>query len=588
LAATYNILPGLSISALYLFEQGNLVQNNLKDINTYSTRLMINQFTQTDVNGNLSFPVPRGGILGNTNEQYTTNSGRFQTVFNKSFSAKHQINALGGFEVKDYKFFHSYQTLYGYNTDNATSLPVDYFTNFTQQIGGSVSKIAYGNNQYGITDHFISYYVNASYTYNAKYVVSSSFRRDESNLFGVRANQKGVPLYSAGFAWHISDEAFYKLKFLPYLNLRITGGYNGNLSKNISAYTTAKVMDYNNLFNQIQQIIINPPNPDLSWERIKIINTGLDFAILNKRVSGSVEYYYKRGLDLIGNSPVAPQTGIIQFTGNTADITTKGVDLVVNSINIKTRKFEWSTNFLLSFVKDKITDYKMQAGNNALYVTQNYMTPAVGKPYSAIFAYPFARLDSTGNPIGYLNKKESNNYTGIISSTDINDLKYIGPATPTVFGSFRNNFSYRAFEVSFNIIYKLGYYFRRGSFNPSIVGYQQADYANRWQNPGDEVRTNVPALVYPFNQNRDLFYQGSDVLVEKADQIRLRDIQISYTIGNKILAPVFKSIRIYGYVNNLGILWRANKLGLDPDYVGRGFYSIPNSKAYSIGFSATF
>src|SRR5690606_26106143 len=95
------------------------------------------------------------------------------------------------------------------------------------------------------TDVFRSYYVNASYSYDRKYILSASARLDQSNLFGVRANQKGVPLWSAGLAWNISREGFYGSDILPYLKLRGSYGYNGNVNKSVTAFTTAAVSGYN-------------------------------------------------------------------------------------------------------------------------------------------------------------------------------------------------------------------------------------------------------------------------------------------------------------------------------------------------------
>lgn len=577
----------LSIGINYQYQQGNSDQNILRDQSSYSARLLINQFTQIDPNGGITYPVPLGGILNATTNNYKSNTGRVQLNYHQVFNKNHEITAIAGGEIKENKSFATSDVLFGYNSDNATNIPVDYFTTFTTQMDGGSSKIANQNNQFGTTDRIISYFANASYTYLQKYIISISGRRDESNLFGVEANKKGVPLYSIGASWDISRENFYKFPLLPYLRLKLTDGYNGNLSKNLSAYTTAQVQAYVNQFNAPQLVIINPPNRLLSWEKINIVNAAVDFGFKNDRVTGSIEYYIKKGENLIGNSPVAGQSGVAQFKGNTADLKTHGIDLIINSVNIN-RAFVWRTNFLLNYVKDKITQYKALTGAISNYVTQNYANPIVGKPYSAIFAYQWEGLDSAGNPQGKLNGKISKDYNAIVSSINLDDLKYMGTATPTVFGSLRNSFSYKSIDLSLNITYKMGYYFRRGSFISSNGGFQQADYSKRWQKPGDELRTNVPALIYPADGQRDQFYNGSEALVEKGDHIRLQDVQLGYTLTKRTNRLPFNSLRIYAYVSNLGIIWRANKLGLDPDYVGMGFYSIPLPRTYSFGITANF
>lgn len=582
LGLNYKIYENILILSLnYLYQQGNTNQSVSNNKNSYNTRLLINQFAQIDPNGNITYPIPIGDILGTTNTNYKNSVGRIQLNYNQVFAGKHQVTALGGIEVKDNNGFSMTNLIYGYNPDNGTNVPVDYFTDFMPQIGRSSLRIPNVYGQNGSTDRFISYYANAAYTYNQKYTLSASGRRDESNLFGVDANQKGVPLYSLGLSWDLSKEGFYRLAFLPYLRIRFTDGYNGNLSKNLSAYTTAKTDDVN-IFNAPQQVIINPPNPQLSWEKVHVLNVGVDFATKNNIISGSIELYSKKGLNLIGNSPVAAQTGVNQFTGNTADMLTKGMDVSLNSTNLK-GTLGWTTNFLFNTVKDKITAYKLQTGINDYYVNQNYSNPLVGKPYAAILAYPSAGLDNTGDPQGFLDGKISEDYAAIINSTNLNNLKLIGTSTPTIFGSLRNNFTYKSMDLSFNITYKLGYYFRRGSYLSGYATFRQADYEKRWQKPGDEILTVVPALKYPVNAQRDAFFKGSEVLVEKGDHIRLQDIQLGYTFRLRDNTGIFSTLRLYAYANNLGIIWRANKLGLDPDYTGNGSYSIPNPRSYAMG-----
>jgi TonB-linked SusC/RagA family outer membrane protein len=577
----------LSLSLNYQYQQGNIDQTILYDKNSYTTRLLINQYMQLDPAGIATYPIPLGGIYNNNSNNYKSNTARIQVNYDQKIDKKQRISALAGMELKDYNSFNLTNYLYGYNKDNATSVPVDYFRDFPLQIGDRNERIPLIYGQNGIIDRFISYYLNAAYTINDRYVLSVSGRRDESNLFGVSANQKGVPLYSVGMAWNISQENFYRSDQLPYLRLRITDGYNGNLSKNLSSYTTAKTDISVNRYNMPTQTIINPPNPQLSWEKVNVINAGIDFGFRDNKISGSIEAYRKNGQNLIGNSPIAPQTGVVQFTGNTADMETKGVDISINTINLQ-RQLTWTTNALFNYVKDKVTDYKLQVGVNSFYVNENYSNPIIGKPYSAIFAYPWGGLDTAGNPQSYVDGKLSKDYAGIVNSTNISDLEYVGTATPTIFGSLRNTLEFKGIEFSFNITYKFGYYFRRGSFNSSNTNFQQADFLKRWQKTGDELLTNVPKLIFPADPQRDQVYEGSRALVERGDHIRLQDIQLAYNIKNNISRFPFKTIKIYGYANNIGIIWRKNKLGLDPDYTGNQSYFIPNPRSYSIGINASF
>jgi hypothetical protein len=145
-----------------------------------------------------------------------------------------------------------------------------------------------------------------------------------------------------------------------------------------------------------------------------------------------------------------------------------------------------------------------------------------------------------------------------------------------------NNFEYRNFSVSFNISFKLGHYFRKNPVNYQNIASTwngSGDYSRRWQKPGDENHTNVPSFIYPFNSAREIFYTWSQALVEKADHIRLEDIRIGYSISKATSArsPV-NLFTIYAYLGNLGILWSANKSGIDPYY-----YNSPRARK-SIAF----
>jgi hypothetical protein len=201
-----------------------------------------------------------------------------------------------------------------------------------------------------------------------------------------------------------------------------------------------------------------------------------------------------------------------------------------------------------------------------------------------------AGLDpETGDPLGYLSKEISKDYNSIINSvTSADSLVYSGPATPRFYGSLGNTFSWKGFSLSANIIFKLGYYFRKPSISYSTLfsnGNGNPDFSKRWQQPGDEKTTNVPSMVYPVVSNRDNFYLLSQNTVDRADHIRLQFINLSYDFS-RLLAPksIFKSLQLYINAANLGILWRANKDGLDPEYPS----TLPPSKTYTIGLRTDF
>lgn len=586
LSLRYKIIKGLSATLYYNYEKGLSQRNTLNELESYTTRSLINQYTQINATTRaVTYPLPMGSILRGSSSTIRSNNGRFQINYENKWN-KHAVNLLSGTEIRDYESFTGSNVFYGYNDDTKINqnAAVNTTVNFPLFYGSGTSRISIDADQQGNTNRYLSYYLNGSYSYDERYIASFSARKDESNIFGVATNQKGVPLWSAGLAWAISKESFYKLEWLQQLKLRTTFGYTGNSNNSISAYLTA-TSSTGGLYNTYNATIQNPPNPSLRWEKNQNLNIGLDFATLKNRLSGSIDFWRKKGLDLIGSSPIAPQTGIALYTGNSANTLTKGVDVELHSINVN-GSFKWYTSLLYNYSQSKVTQYKVSNGSNYNVVSSNYNNPLEGYPYYALFSFKYAGLDNTGNPQGYLNGTISTDYAAIRNSIDRNELVFSGSAIPTSFGGIRNTFSYLGVDLSFNITYKFGYYFRRNSLdNDSIYGggavYQMADYDKRWQNPGDEVFTNVPGLIYPSNNVRTSMYLFSNALVKKGDHIRLRDIRFGYTLPKFEKFP-FRSLNLFAYANNIGLIWRANKQKIDPDFV----LGIPSARTIAFGLRA--
>ncbi|MGJ1237753.1 SusC/RagA family TonB-linked outer membrane protein [Sphingobacterium multivorum] len=578
------IMPGLNVSADYLFQKGT--QDNRRHYlsESYYVRNLVNTFTQVDKTiGQLDRPIVPGDILDQDYSRYTNKAGRVQLNFDKQFG-KHQIHALTGFEIRDYKTESSSDRRYGYDPETGISSnnSMDFSKEFPQYYGYGSSRIAGRVANGKAIDRNRSLYFNGSYTYNNLYTLSASARRDESNLFGVKTNQKGVPLWSLGGLWHLSDEGFYGLEALPVLRLRASYGYNGNLDKSISAYLTTLAGTGMNSFGNNYLKISNPPNPSLRWERVGVWNFGLDFETLKKRLTGSVEYYRKRSSDLIANSPLPPQAGVLTIKGNAADMVTTGWDITLNSRNL-IGDFKWESTALLSLVKDRITNYKAKQSTNFDVVTGNYINPLEGHPLYALFSFPYVGLDSEGNLIGRLDGMESQNYSAMMNSSDTDNLIYSGVATPTFFGSLINTFHYRDFDLSFNIVFKAGHKYRRESLKYSelLTNYMQPDYGKRWQQVGDELWTNVPSMTYPFDSNRESLYKYGATLIEDASTVRLKDIRLAFRRPINRLG--IRELQLLVYANNIGLIWKANKQGQDPDSP-----LMPIPRTYSVGLNANF
>jgi len=590
--AKYKIIPELNLNLMYQYENSATTGNDLLYQNSFYVTNLINSYTQ--INGNsVTRPIPLGDILNTNNSNASNENFRTQINYIKDFNPKNSLTAIAGAEIRDVTTSAIENRFYGYDNDLETSLPVDYVDYFPLYATRNSSLVPYINNNSSTAYHFLSYFTNAAYTYDNKYILSASARKDESNIFGVDINQKGVPLWSVGASWQLNKEKFYHVDWLPNLKLRVTDGYNGNINPNLAAVVTASANSHSQFGSPALQIN-NAPNPELSWEKVNTANFGIDFGLIKNILTGSFDYFIKNGRNLIGTAPIDPTTGISQFSGNVASMNGNGFNVNLES-HLLNSTFKWTIDYLLSYANNKTTSYYLNEPSISSQLNNlSSINPIVGYPLYSIFALKWAGLThQTGDPQVFLDGNISSDYSSILSSTNLNNLKYMGSAVPLYFGSIRNTFSYKQLSLSFNIIYKLDYYFRRTGLNYySLFGgiaYGNADYTKRWQNPGDEAFTNVPSLIYPDNPSRDYVYQYSSVLVDNADNIRLQDVRLNYNFNKTEYKGLpFNNLSVYAYASNLLILWKANKDGIDPDVVPGTANVYPNPRSISIGVNANF
>lgn len=588
-SARYNFTKSFNLQLNFQHEKQQRIDRNLRSPGAYYVRDWVNKFTvRNTTTGALTHQFPKGSILDLNNVNINANNLRIQGAFNKQLGLLHQVNAIAGTELRE-RILEGYaHTAYGYNDEYGTAVTnINYQLALPVQPSGTATIPAPPASVSGTINRYISYYTNASYTYRSRYTFSASGRSDGANIFGVRTNQKMVPLWSAGLAWNINQEAFYKTAVLPVLKARITYGYNGNTYEG-NAFLTAQYATQFNLTGQPYGTVTAPPNPLLRWEKVKNINFGLDFESKNGVMSGSLDWYTKKGLDLIEDAPLPPSSGFASFKGNAAETLTKGIDLILTT-KLGGQLFKWENALLFNYNSDKVITFNTKYLPSNIAAGTGGLMAVVGNPLFGIYSFPWSGIDpANGDPLGMLDGKASSDYVKIIANTKPEDLVFHGSARPTIFGAFRNSFAYKSISLSFNITGKFGYYFRKRSIS---LNYQDvvnaggnADYYLRWQKPGDEMASNVPSLAYPSNANRNNFYQFASVLVYKGDHFRLQDIQCSFHLGKKTLKGFpFAKAEIYSYINNLGLLWKQNKAGLDPDYNDRVTgYPDPRSIAFGI------
>jgi TonB-linked SusC/RagA family outer membrane protein len=592
-SVNYKVSNAFNIDLRYQYQLQQTRLEHLADIQSFEARDMINSFSQLDrTSGVVTYIVPKGGIRELNNSTTNSYTARAQLNFDKTWN-KHSLNVIAGAETRQAKTYGDSYTTYGYNSDPLTASTVDFVNAYPDFITGNYSIIGGSPSFSNTTYRFVSFFGNAAYTFKRRYSFSASARKDGSNIFGVNTNDKWKPLWSVGGGWKVSDEPFYRSALVPSLKIKATYGYSGNVDLTRTAlpvgiYFTAPAPTF---LPATRIISIN--NADLKWEQSRQMNLGVEFSTKRNIISGSVDFYLKKGSDLYGETPYDYTTwGLDQeITKNVADMEGKGVDVNIRSINFN-RQFKWTTNLLYNRNSSKTTAYYSESSKNgiAMLGAGNSIIPVVGKPLYGIVAYKWGGLDNQGNPQGYVDGNLSTDYRAIGNQADAKGLAggniiYIGSGTPLSFGSLINTFMVKQFSLSINISYRFNYYFLKPALRYSGLvdgGVASSDYEKRWQKPGDELITNVPSFQYPVDSRRDNFYALSSVNVLPADNIRLEYINFSYSLRSK--KDWFKNLQVYANAANLGLIWKKNREGLDPDYPS----TLRPVKTWALGIKATF
>ena len=594
---TYRILNGLEAEVKYQYQRQQADDLNDHGKNSYYARNYVNSFAQIADDESIRFIVPKGGIRDYYESLTEVNNLRGQLNYNKTWG-RHLVSALAGSEMREAKTDSKSQRYYGVDENNLNTGTVDYVNPYPMLVTGFEEYIQKSESIGGRNTRFVSLFANGAYTFDHKYTVSGSIRRDASNLFGLCTNDQWNPFWSAGAAWEVAKENFFPAGFLGSLKLRGSYGFNGNIDPAMVAVSTiAYDGDYSVYTGSATARFDNYYNPKLRWETSGLLNAGLDFSTNNNRMSGSVDYFRKKGKDLFGPQLLDYTTGIGYMLTNIAETEGNGFDVHLNGLLISSG-LKWQSVLNFSTFKDKVVNYYLQNPMASQFIGNGSNVPIsgiAGRPVYSIFAYRWGGLNpETGDPIGYLNGEQSQDYSAITGTgTKAEDLEYFGSAIPTVYGSFINTFTYKNFSLDVAIAYKLGYFFRRSSINysqlyDSWIGHR--DFEERWQKPGDENFTDVPSNTYASNYSRDSFYNGSSVLVEKGDHVRLQYITLNYRMNTASLfgtGPALKEVNLFFNLTNPGILWRANNKGIDPDY-HFGTNTVRPPAAFTIGLRTQF
>jgi TonB-linked SusC/RagA family outer membrane protein len=623
--ASIKLLPGLRFEGTYGYIKGANKTTSYDDEKSFPVREELVQFTvaATPSATPVYYLPTSGGRYSTTNISQRNWTVRNQLVYDNSWNGrKHQLVALAGQEAQEQLSISNASTVRGFNELLQTYAPVDYLTLGSTGVSSAVmpnntaGRSILSNDVFRKTEaqtRFTSYYANAAYTFQRKYSFNTSWRIDQSNLFGLDKSAQNKPVWSVGVKWIMSDEKFMQsASWLNRLSLRATYGVTGNAPAPGEAASFDILRSASSPFfaGGVGVRINTPGNAKLTWESTKTVNLGFDFSVIKNRISGSVDLYQRKTDNLIGLLDVNSFTGYSNITGNFGDLNNKGVELSITSVNVQERDFSWSTMLNLAYNKNTITNWKVTTPitTGAQKINQQYLP---GHAAFALFAYQYAGLDALGDPMIQLADKTVTKARNVALPDDI---RFMGTYQPVWSGGFSNTFRYKALSLQVNTIFNLGHVMRKDVFpfysaNISFSGRSlqenlnfgwrggnmHPDFLNRWKQPGDEANTMIPSYVSNTSvstNRRDLqYYLRSDYNVLNASFIKLRDITLAYSLPKKLISRIkTEEISFRLQVSNL-MLWKANKHDIDPEFhdASSGVRSIrTNQGMLTIGAHITF
>ena len=587
LTGKFYLNSNFNVQFIFERQQGADEINDIKGAASYFARNLQNTFAVNN-GGVVKYLIPQGSVLDQETYEYTANKARLQLNYEWSKRRNFRVSALGGVEYGKFRTDTTAMRYFGFFGDlNRAILSTKFDSNSPLFYNPAFRDYVPGFNHAGSGfDFFPSAFVNTAFTVWRRYTFSFSGRIDQSNLFGVKTNNQSIPLWSSGFKWNAGDEAFYPLSFLPYCTIRASYGYSGNVDKRTTAYTSAVLGAGVNRYNATPMSIVSPDNPNLRWERSGLFNAGIELADRKRQLELSVEYYRRKSTFLLASGAQDPTLGSSFFWGNNAAMVGSGFDLSLATNHAWGKKWRLNNLLLLSKTTNKVTRYDDPYKQAWFYTNPGFLSPQVGASVYSLYAYKWGKLNAVGDPQGYVNGKLSKNYDSIITASP-DGLVRVGSSVPSIFGSFYTSLGYGQFTVAATLVYKANYYFRRSSVNYSqplnVVAAGLNDYANRWQKPGDENKTDVPAVNV--DPRMALFYSNTLPLVVKGDQIRLHDASITYNMPSAMLKRIkLQALSFYLIGNNLGFVWKAAPGKIDPDYLTGS----PEPKSITVGVKCTF
>jgi len=549
LEANYNILDNLRFTQVANVDFINIKENQFYDPTT-------NDGETTD-----------GSIVNAFNENISLTTQSLLKYF-ATLGDRHNFDVLAGFE---------YQDVDRENFEaNGTGLPSGQLQ--TLNSTANPQGVSGFKDQYA----FASILGQLNYNFDERYFFTSSIRRDGSSRFG--ANNRYATFWSVGGSWAISEENFMSgIDFLTNLRLRASYGTTGNAA--IGNFESLELYGFGENYQDTPgSAPTQIANPDLTWESSDNLNIGLDFAILNNRINGTVEYYRREGKDLLLNVPVSRTSGFSSATRNIGRIENTGVEVTLGLAPVVASSpggFTWNIDLNYSGNQNQILELP-----NGEDIPNGSQIWSEGRPIRTWFLETWEGVNpADGTPLW------ADGEGGVTGNVGAAPNQFQGNAEPTWIGGLNNTFTYKGISLSafFYTVQGNQVYNQTATFydsDGSRYGWAHATYTddNFWRQPGDNAERPQPRIGGNNNSTN-----GSSRYLEDGSFIRLRNLTLGYRLPTSLIDRLgLQGVNIYAQGQNLFTI--TDYTGIDPemDETGSEFFRYPVGASVTFGLDVTF
>lgn len=523
----------------------------------------------------------------------------------------------------------NWQNILGYNKTFADAHNLDVTlvgeytktsSSFYQASGTGISDLLFNENIIsgtwgnqtiggGLTENGLASYLGrVTYNYKSKYYLNASFRAD--GLSTLSPDNRWGYFKGAGVAWRISEEDFFKNSAIADVlsDLRIRGSYGevGNSAISGGSYPYLGSYSSAQYGNQSGIGFNNTGNPDLSWEKQKVSDVGIDFSLFGGRIAVEVAYWNKDNNDVVLEAPTMPSAGLPgnKINMNIGRIVNNGLDLNLTATVIDKADFTWSSN--LNFTSQRNEVKALVNGQDIFFNT--YTIARVGESINSIYGYNFVGVNNAnGNPIyskadGTLVQGNPSNSTYYVydpanpgalttkSTLTSADKSVLGSALPKWFGGFDNNLRFKNFDVNVFVRYSGGNKVMNRTRQDLLTQNfenNSTEILNRWQSPENPGDGSTPILYAGRGTFLNTEGESSTRFVEKGDFIKLSNITLGYTLPKSLVGKLnVERMRVYAQLQNA--LTITDYSGLDPEgYTGLGYdYNTnPQQRVFTVGLN---